>query len=92
MHNIFATIEQAGRIYTNQTGRFPVTSSLGNKYVMIFYNYDTNAILAQPLKNQRGVEILNACQKLQDIKKIRVSNHSIGLKMKHPMQWRNTTC
>jgi hypothetical protein len=46
-----ATID-AGQIYTDQTGRFPVVSSKGNKYIMILYDYDSNAILAQPIKDR----------------------------------------
>jgi hypothetical protein len=42
-------IEATGQIYTDQAGRFPTTSSGGNKYVMILYDYDSNAILAKPL-------------------------------------------
>jgi hypothetical protein len=34
-HKLFVTIKETGRIYTDQTGRFPVTSSRGNKYVMV---------------------------------------------------------
>jgi hypothetical protein len=37
-----ATID-AGQIYMDQTGRFPVVSSKGNKYIMIVYDYDSNA-------------------------------------------------
>jgi hypothetical protein len=39
-----ATID-AGQIYTDQAGRFPVVSSKGNTYIMILYDYDSNAIL-----------------------------------------------
>jgi hypothetical protein len=45
-----ATID-AGLIYTDKTGRFPVASSKGNKYIMILYDYDSNAILAQSIKD-----------------------------------------
>jgi hypothetical protein len=31
---LFATIEMTGRIYTDQTGRFPVKSSRGNQYIL----------------------------------------------------------
>ncbi len=36
-------IEVTGQIYSDQTGRFPQTSSRGNKYIMIVYDYDSNA-------------------------------------------------
>jgi hypothetical protein len=56
-----ATID-AGQIYTDQTGRFPVMSSKGNKYIMILYDYDSNAILAQPIKDRTAPELLRAFQ------------------------------
>jgi hypothetical protein len=63
---LFATIDDAGRIYTDQTGRFPVTSSQGNKYILVLYDYDSNAILTEPLKTRNGGEILRAYTKLYD--------------------------
>jgi hypothetical protein len=53
-----------GQIYSNQTGRFPVTSSRGNRYIMIVYDYDSTAILAEPIKNRSEQEILRAYSKL----------------------------
>lgn len=32
---VFATIKELGNTFTNQTGKFPTTSSLGHKYVII---------------------------------------------------------
>ena len=63
-HALYATIETTGKIYTDQTGRFPVTSSRGNQYVMVLYDYDTNAILTEPLRNRTGGEILRGYKKL----------------------------
>ena len=45
-------MEITGKIYTDQTGRFPVTSSKGSKYLMVLYDYDSNAILSEPLKSR----------------------------------------
>jgi hypothetical protein len=39
---VYAAPIDAGQIYTDQTGRFPVVSSKGNKYIMILYHYDSN--------------------------------------------------
>ena len=48
---VFAkTMSISGRFFRNQTGRFPHTSSRGTKYVMVFYDYDLNEILAEPIK------------------------------------------
>jgi hypothetical protein len=32
---VYAATRDAGQIYTDQTGRFPVVSSKGNRYIMI---------------------------------------------------------
>jgi hypothetical protein len=56
-----ATID-AGQIYTDQTGRYHVVSIKGNKYIMILYDYDSNAILAQPIKDCTALELLKAFQ------------------------------
>jgi hypothetical protein len=59
-----ATID-AGQIYTDQTGRFPVVSSKGNRYIMILYDYDSNSILAQPIKDITAPELLKAFQVME---------------------------
>lgn len=57
----FATItESAGLVHSNQTGKFPVTSSRGFKYVMVVYDYDTNAILTAAMKNRKAETIVDA--------------------------------
>jgi hypothetical protein len=53
---VYAATIDAGQIYTDQTGRFPVVSSKGNKYIMILYDYDSNAILAQHIKYRTAPE------------------------------------
>jgi hypothetical protein len=44
---IFDAKETSGKIYTDQTGPFPYQSSTGNYLLLLFYDYDTNAILAE---------------------------------------------
>jgi hypothetical protein len=61
-----ATIYE-GQIYTDQTGRFPVVSSKGNTYIMILYDYDVNAILAQPIKDRTAPELLKAFQITEEV-------------------------
>lgn len=62
--NIFLTILNTDAILaTDQTGRFPHTSNLGNKYIMVLYVMDCNAILAEPLKNKSHQEMLRAFTK-----------------------------
>jgi hypothetical protein len=59
---VYAATIDAGQIYTDQTGIFPVVSSKGNKYIMILYDYDSNTILAQPIKDLTASELLKAFQ------------------------------
>jgi hypothetical protein len=62
---VYAATIDAGQIYTDQTGRFPVVSSKGNKYIMILYDYDSNAILEQPTKDLTAPELLKALQVME---------------------------
>ena len=55
------------KIYTDKTGRFPVTSSQGYKYIMIAYDYDSNNILAEPLKSSTSLHIKNAYHKMRKL-------------------------
>jgi hypothetical protein len=59
---VYAATIDAGQIYTDQTGRFTVVSSKGNKCIMILYDYDSNVILAQPIKDRTAPELLKAFQ------------------------------
>ena len=64
-HELFIkTVELSGNIYSDQTGRFPLTSSKGNKYVMVVYDHDSNAILAEPLKSRSAEHLLAATAKI----------------------------
>jgi hypothetical protein len=62
---VYAATIDAGQIYTDQTGRFTVVSSKGNKYIIILYDYDINAILAQPIKDRTALELLKAFQVME---------------------------
>lgn len=60
-NKVFVRIfDPSGQIYTDQTGRFPVTSSLGSKYIMILYDHDSNAILAKLLRSRTESELVRA--------------------------------
>jgi len=55
-------MEPTGQMYMDLTGKFVVASSNGNNYILIIYDYDSNAILAIPLKNCKAESILDAYQ------------------------------
>ena len=69
----YATIfSQSGKMYSDQTGNFFQASSKGNLLVMILYDYDSNAILAEPIKNRKAETILAAYEKMHRFLKSRV--------------------
>ena len=40
------------RMYTDQTGKFPVRSTRGHQYIMVLINMDSSYISMEPMKNQ----------------------------------------
>jgi hypothetical protein len=64
-HECFAAlIPPTGLIYTDQTGRFVCPSETGNNYLMVLYDYDSNAILAEAIPNRTKQSLLTAFKKL----------------------------
>jgi hypothetical protein len=59
--NIF---KPTGQIYTDLPGRFPICSNRGNQYIVVLYDYDSNAILAEPMKNCTDHEMVRAFKHL----------------------------
>jgi hypothetical protein len=54
MHDMFIQIHNANNTaHSDQTGRFPVTSSSGNKYIMVLVEVDGNFIDAELMKNNQ---------------------------------------
>jgi hypothetical protein len=62
---VYAATIDAGQIYTDQTGRFPMVSSKVNTYIMVLYDYDSNAFLAQPIKDRTAPKLLKAFQVME---------------------------
>ena len=52
--------KESGTTYSDLTGRYPITSSRGNQYIVICYDYDTNSIQAKPTKTRNAAEIRDA--------------------------------
>ena len=46
-----------GKIYTDQTGSFPVTSRKGTKDVFVLYCYEANEIIIETLEDRKVKEI-----------------------------------
>ena len=63
----FKTVDLSRKIYTYQRGRFPVTSSKGNKYILIACHFESNTIHVEPLKTISGLDLTAAYQKLHSM-------------------------
>ena len=50
--------------YQDLTGRLPHVSSRENEYIFIMYNYDSDSIQAEPIKNRQAKLIVDAWETL----------------------------
>jgi len=57
-----AMMEPTSQSYMDLTSKFVAPSSNGNNYILIVYDYDSNGILAVPLKSHHFKAILAAYQ------------------------------
>ena len=56
----------SGKISSDQTRQFPITSSRGGKYIMGVADYDSDTILAEPLTSRADTDLLRAVTKLYE--------------------------
>jgi hypothetical protein len=49
---VYINVYPISKLYTDNTGRFPIKAQSGNQYVMIAYHADGNLILQQAFKNR----------------------------------------
>ena len=54
----FLAADTNGKVYTDLTGKFPVPSILGHKYVMVLYHCYSNGIIFRPMKNRSDIEAM----------------------------------
>jgi hypothetical protein len=57
---MYAAIMETNQIYAYLTGRFPITSLSGNKYILILCDYDSNIVLSAPMKNRGDKAMVRA--------------------------------
>ena len=60
--------------FSDLTDAFPHKSSRGNLHVMVMYDYDSNAILVEPIKNRQAETIRDAFLNIQKVLKARGSD------------------
>ena len=62
-----ACFSATGKIFTDQTGRFPHTSTAGNKDMLVVYDYDSNFVHVEAMPSRSGYQILLAYQRAHAI-------------------------
>jgi len=61
MHDVYIKVHNVTEtMYTDQTGRFPATSTRGNQYIMVLVEVDGNYIDAEPMKNKTEGSMIKA--------------------------------
>ena len=63
---IVVPFQETTKAYMDSTGRFPHKSTRGNEYVMVVYDYDSNAILVEALKNRTAGEMTRSWTTIQN--------------------------
>ena len=63
-NELFIQVTPISKLYTGDTGCFPIHDRSGNKYIMIAYHYDANLILGVPFKSIKDTHRLVAYDKL----------------------------
>jgi hypothetical protein len=59
-HLVYAVLVDQGQLYTDLTGKFPVRSSKGNSYDIVYYVFDCNYVKAVPMKSRSASEWVKA--------------------------------
>ena len=72
-------VRHISKLYTDDTGRFPVRARISNQYVMIAYHCDLNVILAFPFSSIKYIHRLVAYNTIMERLKIR--GHHVDLQV-----------
>jgi hypothetical protein len=77
-------------MYTNQTGRFPVISRRGHKYLMVAVELDGNYIDAECMKSRKTNDLIKAYQNIHqrwtDSQVIHVNWHVLDNQAPHKLK------
>ena len=63
----FDETQMKNMIGVNFKGRYPTVSRDGNKYILVMYDYDSNAILATAIKSRQAAHIRDGFLELYTI-------------------------
>jgi len=61
------TLHRQGTIYSDPTGKFIISSSQGNNYILVVFDGDSNYIFAEPIPSRSSEQILRAYTKIHDL-------------------------
>jgi hypothetical protein len=65
--DVFMTIrETTEEVHTDQTGRFPVVSRKGHKYIMILIDIDSSYIFMEPMRSRETAELIQTYKTIMD--------------------------
>ena len=78
-NELFIQVTPISKLYTDETGSFPIHACSGNQYIMITYHCDTNMILAQPFTSRKDKQRILAYEKL--MQRIRDNKLTVDLKI-----------
>ena len=62
--HMVALEELKGMVATDKNDRFPIVSITGMQYIMVLYNYNSNAILAQACRSRIRQGLIETYNKL----------------------------
>ena len=66
-HHLCSTLiphQDIMKSYSDQTGKFPISSSRGNQYIFVLYHQDTNSIHTVALPNRKAASIRDAWESI----------------------------
>ena len=64
LNELFIQVTPISKLYTDDTGNFPIHTHSGNKYIIIAYHCDANLIPAEPFTSRKYKHLLLAYEKL----------------------------
>ena len=72
-------VRHISKLYTDDTGRFPVRSRSGNQYLMIAYHCYLNVILACPFSSRKVVHRLGSYNAIME--RLKIHGHHVDLQV-----------
>ena len=78
-NEVHIRVEPVHKLYTDDTGRFPVRARSGNQYIMIAYHVDSNSILHVPFKTKADKHRIEAYTSIRQ--RLSALGHKVDLQI-----------